>query len=254
MRRWRKRNASSPASCALSGRTSSLRTRAVSRVVELRLLRRERLDGAVVEDLALDRRRARARFAPASSSWSSRAASRAWIVGGTSTSPSPDASHHRGHLLDEERVPAGGLEDPLPHVVVERRAADAALHQLLGLLGRAAAAGASTPPQPLRRSSSSGRAMQSRRIGAPVERNGDVLEEIEEDVLAPLDVVEDGDERLLGGNRLEQLAERPAISSVEDVPSAPSSDRERIGRDRIELEAAHDAARAASGPRRRAST
>ena len=46
------------------------------------------------------------------------------------------------------------------------------------------------PPQSGRRSSSSGRAMQSSRIGASRLKVGDVLDEIEERLLAPVDVVE----------------------------------------------------------------
>ena len=54
-RMWRKRKPSSPASCGRSGVISSLRTSAASRGVTLGLVGRERLDGAAVEDLALDR-------------------------------------------------------------------------------------------------------------------------------------------------------------------------------------------------------
>ena len=64
------------------------------------------------------------------------------------------------------------------------------------------------PPQPGRSSSSSGRATQSRedrRIPRPV---GDVLDQVEEDRLGPLDVVEDHDLRAFGSASLEQLAER----------------------------------------------
>ena len=43
----------------------------------------------------------------------------------------------------------------------------------------------------------------------PRERVRDVLDELEEDVFAPLDVVEEADERLDEGTRFEQLAKRP---------------------------------------------
>jgi hypothetical protein len=51
-----------------------------------------------------------------------------------------------------------------------------------------------------------------------------VLDQIEERLLTPLDVVEQADERRL---LLEQLAERQAISSAE-VTSSASRKRERI--------------------------
>ena len=51
---WRKRKPSSPASCGRSGLISSLRTSAASGG-HVRLVGRERLDGAAVEDLAFDR-------------------------------------------------------------------------------------------------------------------------------------------------------------------------------------------------------
>ena len=76
-----------------------------------------------------------------------------------------------------------------------------------------------------------------------------MLEEIEEDVLAPLDVVEDGDERRLGRDRLEQLAERPRDLVRRGRALASEDDVERLGRNGIELESATAAARAASAPR-----
>ena len=68
-----------------------------------------------------------------------------------------------------------------------------------------------------------GRAMQTTRIGAAEESSADALDEVEEGLLAPLDVVEDDDERRL---LLEQLAERPARSPRRTCPCSvsPSSD------------------------------
>ena len=88
----------------------------------LRLLGSERLDGAAVEDLALDRA-ALEHAALGPSSWSSRAASSAFSVGGTSTSRI--LGRHREHLGDEERIAAGGAGDPLAqlagHGVADQR-------------------------------------------------------------------------------------------------------------------------------------
>ena len=50
------------------------------------------------------------------------------------------------------------------------------------------------PPQPGRASSSSGRARQTSRIGTSARPVGEVLDEVEERRLAPVDVVEDDDE------------------------------------------------------------
>ena len=47
---------------------------------------------------------------------------------------------------------------------------------------------------------------QDRRVAGEV---GDVLDQVEEGLLAPVHVVEHADERRLGRDRLEQLAERP---------------------------------------------
>ena len=89
------------------------------------------------------------------------------------------------------------------------------LDQLVRLRrARAARAGRSSRSacrraQPARRSSSSGRAMQSSRIGAPAAPVGDVLDEVEERRLGPVQVVPDDDERPLVRGLLERLAHRP---------------------------------------------
>ena len=69
--------------------------------------------------------------------------------------------------------------------------------------------------------------MQRSRIGAPVREQRDVLDQVVERLLAPLDVVEDDDQRSLGRSLLERLAERPgdllAPRSARRV--SPSSER-----------------------------
>ena len=65
------------------------------------------------------------------------------------------------------------------------------------------------PAQFGRLSRSSGRAMQREQDRSTSREIGDVLDELEEDRLAPLDVVEEADERLHNGIRLQQLAKRP---------------------------------------------
>ena len=64
------------------------------------------------------------------------------------------------------------------------------------------------PPQPGRSSSSSGRAMQSRRIGASRDQSATCSIRSRKTRLGPLDVVEDDDLRPLRRARLDQLAER----------------------------------------------
>ena len=83
--------------------------------------------------------RARARRARDGSSWSSRAASSAWIVAGTVDLAAGDSSTHRDHLLDEERVALGGLPDPLAQRPVDATPAEQLVDQLVRLLGRRAA-------------------------------------------------------------------------------------------------------------------
>jgi hypothetical protein len=63
-----------------------------------------------------------------------------------------------------------------------------------------------------------------------------VLEQLEEDVLAPLNVVEDDDDRPLGRDRLEQLAERPRDLVRRRRATVPEERTERVGRNGIELE------------------
>ena len=202
-----------PASSVRSGRTSSLRTSATRRPSTCASLGRR-------APATAPRWKTWPSTAPrsstprsAGSSWSSRAASSAWIVGGTATSPSALGGDHRDHLLDEERVAAGRLEDP-------RRAARPTIpsvqrgDQLGRLLRRERLEQhvrrvqlAAAPGRPARRAAPAApdRGAGSARRGSV----GDVLDQVEEGRLAPVDVVEDDDERLLGGVRLEQLAKSP---------------------------------------------
>ena len=213
MSRWRKRNASSPASVASSGRTSSLRTSA-EQPLAAPAARPARAPGPRRGGRPVPRRRrARARLARPASSWSSRAARSAWIVGGTATSPSPDSRDDREHLLDEQRVALRGVADPRAQLGVQRRRE--LVDQLLRLLVRAARAGRVVaftlpPAQPGRRSSSSGRAMQRSRIGASAAEVGHVLDQVEEASARP----SAGRRRRTTSGRsarglLEQLSERP---------------------------------------------
>ena len=134
----RKRYASSPASCAISGRTSSLRTSADSRPCAS--ARRERLDRAAMEDLAFDR--ATLEHAPL-------LAVELVEPGGEQRLDRRRHDHiasrasrdHRDHLLDEERIarrPRRGSSPREPR----RSSPPSVVDQLVGLRrARAARAG-----------------------------------------------------------------------------------------------------------------
>ena len=160
-----------PGSWARSGRTSSRRTSAVSGS------RSSASDGESA--CTAPRWNTRPSTEPRSStprsvgsSWSRRAASSAWIVGGTVTAASGRVADEADHLLDEEWVALGRLEDARPRSSSPTSAPSSSA--ATSASASAAASGSSStvvafslpPPQFGRRSRSSGRAMQSSRIGA----------------------------------------------------------------------------------------
>ena len=247
MRRWRKRNASSPAIDRPVRADELLADERGQLAREPRLVGRERLDDAVVEHLALDGaalehgplRRVELVEARREQRLERRRHLDLAVAG---------RLHHRRHLLDEERVAARGAQDPLAHVRVELSPADPRLHQRLRLVGAERlqpddAAPAAAPVEQLRPRHAE---QQDRRAGR---QERDVLEQIEEHVLGPLDVVEDGDERPFGRDRLEQLAERPR-DLVRSRTCPRLRGRRRAPRPRRDrARAATGAARAASAPR-----
>ena len=158
----------------------------------------------------------------AAGSRSRRAASSAWIVGGTLDLLGP--AHHPGvavaaqhavvdehaqHLAEEERVAVGRLEQPggerrgqvgraeqpvdqrAARVRGERRERDAAL-------GQRGPDVAQLGPRE--------RHDEHRRVAAPL---GEVLDEVEERRLAPVHVVEHDDDRLLAREPLQEAPHRP---------------------------------------------
>ena len=165
-----------------------------------------------------------------SSSWSSRAASSALSVGGTSTSPSSAA-------IASISVMKSGFPPALSAI---RRRSSSGSASPISASASSGASGSSRSGtgQDGRRSSSSGRAMHRSSSGAPVESSRRRLDEIEERLLAPLEVVEaDHERRLL----LEQLAERPgdlvrARRTVALAQQRPDRGRRlRVGGQRVEL-------------------
>ena len=173
----------------------------------------------------------------AGSSWSSRAASSAWIVGGTATSPPPDSRHERDHLLDEERVALGRLEDPLAQLVVDA-VAERARSARPSRPARAARAGRSS--RSACRRPSAGRRVEQLRPGHAEQQDrrvarqvGDVLDQVEERRLAPVDVVEDDDERAARRPRASSsLRKAQAISSRRAAAGVVAEQRARAARPR----------------------
>ena len=193
--RWRKRKASSPASCGRrAGRAPCARARS-RRVVDLRLLRARAPATAPRWKTSPSTEPRSSTSRSAGSSWSSRAASSAWIVGGTATSPPLDSAQHREHLLDEERVAVGGSAIRAA-ASSSSLARDRLVDQLVRLLvgerleqhGRRVEL-AAAPGRPAVEQLGPGHAEeQDRRVAREV---GDVLDQVEERRLAPVDVVED---------------------------------------------------------------
>ena len=142
-------------------------------------------------------RRVRGRCRSGSSSWSSRAASSALSVGGTSTSPS--ARGHREHLRDEQRVAARRARILCP--ARTKRARRPAPRPALRRAAPAAAPRAR--PAPLHQLGSRHAHEQNRRA---VPSNAVELDQIERRLYAPVHVVEDHHYRR---RLLEQLPERP---------------------------------------------
>ena len=119
------------------GRISSLRTSAEQplRHAEPRLLGRELDDGGLVEDLAFDRAALDHRpfvvAEPVEARLKQRLNRRRDGRRGAAL-----LVDHRDHLLDEQRVPVGGREDPAADLAVERRAVEQVVEELVDVARR----------------------------------------------------------------------------------------------------------------------
>ena len=167
----------------------------------LRLVRPERLHGAAVEELALD-----------GAALEHAALARLELVearGEERTQRRRDddvrrrVAGHREHLRDEEWVAAGGSCDPVPQLGAESRR-----KELLDVLG-----GQRLQPErhgPLRALLEQ---LRPRHAGEEDRRarreERDVLDQVEERLLAPVDIVEDDRQWVLGRRLLERLADGP---------------------------------------------
>ena len=185
---------------AVSGRIELLAHERGQPRRDLRLLGSERLDGAAVEDLALDRaalEHAPLRLLELVEPRGEQRPQR----GGTATSPSPPRA------IATISVRKSGLPPAARAIRSRSSSGQRRREQLVDLVVRQAARAGASTGHAGRRSSSSGRAMQRSRSGAPRESSATLLDQVEERLLAPLDVVEDA--RRAARLLLEQLAERP---------------------------------------------
>ena len=185
------------------GRTPCARARAGCRRGRRRRRCGQQLgDRAAVEQPALDRRRAAATARSPGSSRSIRAARSAWIVGGTASSAASGSSASIASICSTKsgfpsavstiRSRSGARRRrrrrSSPSTRLSARRRRAASSETSVARGRGAAHDG-------RASKRSGRARQRSRIGAPLEKPSDVLEQVEQRRLGPVDVVDDDDER-----------------------------------------------------------
>ena len=157
---------------------------------DLRLLGRERLDGAAVEDLALDR--AALEHASLGRLELVEPGREQRLQRRRDDDLAVRLAGHRDHLLDEERVAARGASDPLAQVVgsVARRSSSSTSSS-----GRGSSRSVTGQVGPLLGELGPRHAEQQDRRARGEQR--DVLDQVEERLLAPLDVVEHDHERPL---------------------------------------------------------
>ena len=198
---WRKRKPSSPASCARSGLISSFRTSAARRGVTW--------VSSGASAWTAPRWKISPSIAPRSSTLRSarlelvEARREQRLQRGRDHDVAVRLAGHRQHLLDEERVAAGGAGDPLAQLV-----ADVLGDQLLDVVGAQR-----LEPE---RHRPGGVALDELRAGDAEQQDRrargeqrDVLDQIAERLLAPLDVVQNDDKRSLRRSLLQRLAKGP---------------------------------------------
>ncbi len=197
---------------------------------DLGLLRPERLHGAAVEDLALDR--AALEHPPLGRVELVEAGREQRLQRRRHLDLVSRLTGHRQHLADEQRVAAGRRGDPRAQLLRHSRPDQACRVLVAERLEPHRHRPRGAAVEQLR----AGHAEQQDRGAAREQR--DVLDQVEERLLAPLDVVEHDDERRL---LLEQLPERPGDLLRRRprlrLPQQRADRRRggRIGRQRAEL-------------------
>lgn len=140
----------------------------------------------------------------------------------------PIVDQHRNRLLREQRVALGGVDDPRTRGVVD--ASDQVLHEPLGFLGRQGLqrdrGRVELPAAPVRPEVQQIRPRhadhQDRRVPAPV---GDLIHEVEQAGLSPLQVVQHDDQRLRTGQALQEPADGPSdLLRGERQPRLPADE------------------------------
>ena len=122
-------------------------------------------------------------------------------------------AHHRDHLLDEQWISVRRCEDASADVGVEGDAVEQVVEELVDVplrqrleQDRRGVRLAAAPHGPcVEQLRARDAEQEDRPVARPVR---DVLDDVEERLLRPLEIVEDDDERLLRGGALEQAAER----------------------------------------------
>ena len=158
------------------------------------------------------------------------------MLGGTVTSVSGDAIEHRDHLLDEQRITLGGREDALaqPDLDGARELAEEELARVAAERFEQNGCGVQLPSGPAGPAVEQLRArhaqQQDRCVARPVR---DVLDQVEEGVFRPVQVVPHDDERRSRAASSNRRLTANAISSFEATPS--EHDAERPCDARIEL-------------------
>ena len=148
----------------------------------------------------------------------------------------PGLGEHRDHLLDEQRIPTGRAQDPVAEVAADRTSGQELVDQPLGLrLREGLEPKRHRPPRRGIEQLGTGEAeQQNRRVAR---EQGDLLDELEEAFLGPLDVFEDDDERAFSGSGAEQLAEGPAdLVRRRARRLTPEEAAEGAGRGGVELD------------------
>ena len=167
------------------------------------------------------------------SSWSSRAASSAWTVGGTTTSPPPlrRPSRPSPRRRADFRRPRRGSSRRAQRRSC-RRACAISSSVSSGESGssRTVVAFSSPPPQPAAGRAAPGRPRQRSRIGAPAAHGRGVLDEVEERRLAPVDVVEDHEQRRRPRRLPRAVGETRSAISSDEVGVPLADERRRAGR------------------------